>query len=39
MLGHSSISLTLDIYSHLIPSLQADAAARMQSILTAAAES
>ncbi len=39
MLGHSSIALTLDTYSHLIPSLQADAAARMQSILTDAAES
>lgn len=39
MLGHSSIALTLDTYSHLIPSLQADAATRMQAILTVAAES
>ncbi len=25
-LGHSSVSLTLDIYSHVIPSLQVEAA-------------
>lgn len=28
-LGHSQISLTLDTYSHVLPSLQADAAKRM----------
>ncbi len=39
MLGHSSIALTLDTYSDMIPSLQADAAARMQAILTAVSES
>jgi integrase len=28
-LGHSSISITLDIYAHTIPNMQADAAARI----------
>ena len=28
-LGHSQISLTLDTYSHVLPSLQAEAAKRM----------
>lgn len=36
MLGHSSITLTLDTYSHVLPSMQKEAAARMQNILTAA---
>ena len=27
-LGHSSISITLDIYSHAIPAMQEDAAER-----------
>jgi len=36
MLGHSSITLTLDTYSHMVPSMQKAAAAKMQSILTAA---
>ena len=32
-LGHSQISLTLDTYSHVLPSLQAEAAHRMQEAL------
>lgn len=35
MLGHSSVSLTLDVYSHVLPGLQAEAAARMEALLTA----
>jgi len=27
-LGHSSIAITMDIYSHLMPNMQADAAAK-----------
>jgi len=37
-LGHSQISLTMDTYSHLMPALQADAAAKMDAILTPAAQ-
>ena len=33
-LGHSSISLTLDTYSHVIPSMQQEAAEKMDEILT-----
>ena len=33
MLGHSKISLTLDVYSHALPNLQAEAAEKMASIL------
>lgn len=36
MLGHSTIRMTMDTYSHTIPSLQKQAAAKMDSILTAA---
>jgi len=32
-LGHSSIAITLDTYSHVLPSMQEDAAAKMGSIL------
>jgi integrase len=32
-LGHSQISLTLNTYSHVLPSLQRDAAERMNRIL------
>jgi integrase len=28
-LGHSSVAITLDLYSHVLPGLQADAAARI----------
>jgi len=31
--GHSSISVTLDIYSHAVPGLQEDAAARIDGSL------
>ena len=34
-LGHSQISLTLDTYSHVMPTLQQDAATKMNDILTA----
>ena len=32
-LGHSSVSITLDIYSHVAPNLQADAAAGLDALL------
>lgn len=32
-LGHSSIQMTLDTYSHAVPSMQADAAARLDGLL------
>ena len=35
MLGHSSISVTMDIYSHTLPTMQADAAERMDRLLAA----
>src|SRR5262249_51400368 len=35
ILGHSQIGLTLNTYSHVIPSLQTDAAARMDALLVA----
>jgi len=35
MLGHSTISLTLDTYSHVIPGLQREAAEKMQALLEA----
>ncbi len=35
ILGHSQISLTMDTYSHVIPGLQEEAAAKMQTLLTA----
>jgi integrase len=34
MLGHSKIALTLDVYSHALPSLQADAADKIADALT-----
>src|SRR5262249_33868920 len=33
-LGHSQISLTMNTYSHVLPSLQEDAAAKMNAILS-----
>jgi integrase len=33
-LGHSQISLTLNTYAHVLPALQADAAAKLDAILT-----
>src|SRR5262249_50856769 len=35
-LGHYSIAITMDIYSHLTPNMQADAAARLDTALRAA---
>jgi integrase len=35
MLGHSTIVLTLDTYSHVIPAMHADAAAAMDAVFTA----
>jgi hypothetical protein len=35
MLGHPTITLTLDTYSHLIPAMHGDAAAAMDAILSA----
>lgn len=34
MLGHASISLTLDVYSHVTPSMQTEAAEKMQAVLS-----
>jgi hypothetical protein len=34
ILGHSQISLTLNTYSHVIPSLQRDAAKLMDAVLS-----
>ena len=33
MLGHSSIAITLDIYSHVIPGMQEAAASAMEDAL------
>ncbi|MGB8822385.1 MAG: tyrosine-type recombinase/integrase, partial [Pseudolabrys sp.] len=35
-LGHYSIAVTMDIYSHLMPNMQADAAAKIDAALRAA---
>ncbi len=36
LLGHTQISTTLDIYSHVLPTLQQEAAAKMDALLSAA---
>jgi integrase len=33
MLGHAKVGLTLDIYSHVLPSLQAEAAGKVEALL------
>ena len=33
MLGHSQLKLTLDTYSHVLPALQEDAAAKLDEVL------
>ena len=33
MLGHASVSITLDIYSHVLPDMQQDAASVMGAVL------
>ena len=35
-LGHSSVGITLDLYSHVIPGMQEDAAQRLDSVLRSA---
>ena len=35
MLGHSSVTLTLDLYSHVTPTMQEQAAERMEAVLSA----
>jgi integrase len=35
-LGHSSIMVTMDIYSHLMPNMQADAVAQVDEVFRAA---
>jgi integrase len=33
MLGHASVAITLDIYSHVLPDMQQDAAATLAEVL------
>jgi integrase len=33
MLGHSTIAITLDLYSHVTPTMQRDAAAVLDAVL------
>ena len=33
LLGHASVAITLDIYSHVIPDMQQDVAATMTALL------
>lgn len=33
VLGHSSLTMTLDLYSHAIPAMQADAADRIAALI------
>jgi integrase len=33
MLGHASVAITLDIYSHVLPDMQQDAAVTLERIL------
>ena len=33
MLGHASVGITLDTYSHLLPNMQQDAAKAMEDVL------
>lgn len=39
LLGHSTISITLDIYAHVLPDMQQDAATTMQRLLFSDGES
>ena len=32
-LGHSTVAVTLDIYSHVVPSLQVQAASQLEELL------
>jgi hypothetical protein len=33
MLGHATVAITLDIYSHVLPDMQQDAAATLERVL------
>ena len=33
MLGHSSITITLDLYSHVLPDMQQEAVSAMENLL------
>jgi integrase len=33
MLGHASVAITLDVYSHVLPDMQQDAAETMAAVL------
>ena len=33
LLGHSTINLTMDVYSHVLPNLQEEAATKMEALL------
>ena len=35
-LGHASVSITMDVYSHVLPGLQEDAVHRFSKLLTGA---
>jgi len=37
-LGHSSVGITLDLYSHVLPGMQEDAAAKVDAAIRAAIE-
>jgi hypothetical protein len=34
MLGHASIAITLDLYSHVLPDMQRDASAAMERLFS-----
>ena len=36
MLGHASITLTMDTYSHVLPGMQEESAARLDALLAGA---
>jgi len=33
ILGHSQISMTMDIYSHVLPTMQAEAVSKLNAVL------
>ena len=39
MLGHASITLTMDTYSHVLPGMQEESAARLNELLAGAPRS
>lgn len=38
MLGHASVSITLDLYSHVLPNMQREAVGRMDELLSGSGE-